>query len=97
MNIAKDFEAMLADVIDDTGVSLRKSAKDLALYAAERAEHLKGLVNDAGFRDAVRAERDAIALQAGIHAVANADLADARIVGAIHGGLSLAARALAIV
>ena len=96
-NVADDFQALFEDAITETGVSLQVGATELAAYAAERSAHLATLVGDRGFSMAVRAERDAVALKAGIVAVRQGDQADARIVGIIQGGLSLAAKLIAAV
>ncbi len=95
-DVIHDLEKLLTDAIAETGVSLQKGAAELAAYAAERSAHLATLVDDPGFQEAVRAERDAVALEAGITAVQQADAADARIVGVIQGGLALAARLIAV-
>lgn len=91
----QELEALLQDVIEETGASLKTGAAELAEFAAERSAHLATLVGDPGFDQAVRAERDAVALRAGLVTTHEADAADQRIVGAIHGGLRVLARALA--
>ena len=95
-DVKHELEALLTDAIAETGASLQQGAAELAAYAAERAAHLATLVDDPGFQEAVRAERDAVALKAGITAVQQADAADARIVGVIQGALALAANLLAV-
>ena len=98
-NVTDDFFAVFEDAIAETGASLQVGAAELAVYAAERSAHLATLVGDPGFSMAVRAERDAVALKAGIVVVQQADLADARLqrlVAVIQGGLSLAAKLIAV-
>ena len=96
-NVADDFRALFQDAIAETGVEIRVGLAELATYAAERSAHLATLVGDPGFSMAVAAERDAVALKAGIVAVRQADQADARLVGIIQGGLSFAAKLIAAV
>jgi len=95
-DVTNDLKALFQDAITETGASLQQGAAELAAYAAERAAHLATLVDDPGFQEAVRAERDAVALKAGIAVVQQADATDARILGVIHGGLALAARLIAV-
>lgn len=95
-DVTEDLKALFQDAIEETGVSLQVGAAELAAYAAERSAHLATLVSDPGFQLAVRAERDAVALRAGITAVQQADAADARIVGVIQGALSFAAGLIAV-
>lgn len=94
MNIAEEFERLMRDVAKETGRDIN-NLRDVALYAQERATHLSLLVGQPGFEEAVRAERDNVALRGGISVVQLADAVDARIVGAIQGVLSIGARALA--
>lgn len=95
-DVTGDLKALFEDAIAETGVSLQVGAAELAAYAAERSAHLATLVGDPGFMLAVRAERDAVSLRAGITAVQQADAADARIVGVIQGALSFAAGLIAV-
>lgn len=94
--ITADFVVLFEDAIAETGVSLRAGVVELAAFAAERSAYLATLVDDPGFNMALRAERDAVVLHAGITAVQQADQADERFVGLIQGGLALAARLLSI-
>lgn len=95
MDIAHDLEALLKDAARETGRDLRGNMVEITAYAAERTAFLSTLVGQPGFEEAVRAERDNVALKAGISAVKTADAADARIVGIIQGVLFLGARAIA--
>lgn len=95
MNVARDLSDLLKDAVNEIGVTIRAELAGVAAYAAERAAHLATIANEPGFELAVRAERDAVALRAGIGAVQQADAADARVVGIIHGVLLTGARALA--
>lgn len=91
----ESFREILEGIAKETGASLQQGSAELAVFAAERSAHLSTLVGDPDFALAVRAERDAIALRAGLVVTREADAADARIVGAIHGGLVALAKALA--
>ncbi len=83
------FTAALDTALRETGLQLEKSAHEVAVYAALRSVQLTKAVGQKGFQEAVVAERDAVALYAGIQAVNNADAADARILGLIHGALAM--------
>lgn len=95
MNVADELERLLKDAAKETGRDLRGNLAAVTLYAAERTAYLSTLVGQPGFEEAVRAERDNVALKGGIASVKAADAADARIVGIIQGVLFLGARALA--
>jgi hypothetical protein len=86
---ATNLRGALDAAIRETGAMLHKSSADVAVYAAQRAAHLATIVGQAGFDEAVVAERDAVILFAGLSAVRNADAADERIVGLIHGALAI--------
>jgi len=87
----EDPMGVLTSAITATGVSLKKSAADVALYTTQRAAHLSTLVGQPGYEEAVAAERDAVLLYAGVAAVREADAADMRLVGIIEGVLLSAA------
>lgn len=95
MNVADELERLLKDASRETGRDLKGNLAEVTMYAAERTSYLSTLVGQKGFEEAVRAERDNVALKAGIKSVKAADAADARIVGIIQGVLFLGARALA--
>lgn len=88
---------VLKDVVEETGKELREGAEELAEFAAERSAHLAALVGDPEFAQAVKIERNSVAIRAGLVATAEAEAADARIVGAIHGALRVVAGAIAVV
>src|SRR5688500_10084803 len=88
------FEKMLKDALRETGASLQQRAKEVAQYMAERTAHLSTIVGEPGFEQALRAERNNIALKAGLKVADNAEAADQRLVGIIQGALSVAAGAL---
>lgn len=95
MNVGDELERLLKDAAKETGRDLQFNTVAVAAYAAERTAYLSTLVGQPGFEEAVRAERDNVALKAGLTAVATADAADARLIGIIQGVLFLGARSLA--
>lgn len=95
MDVGHELETLLKDAARETGRDLQGNTVEITTYAAERTAYLSTLVGQPGFEEAVRAERDNVALKAGISAVKTADAADARIVGIIQGVLFLGARAIA--
>lgn len=95
MNAVETLKSLLLQAVKDTGRQLQTDAHDVAVYAAQRADHLATIATDPDFNQALLAERDAIALKAGVSAVSNADAADQRIVGLIHGALGVLVAALA--
>lgn len=82
-----DFEDLLRGAIRETRAELAMDADELVRYTAERAAHLTTLAGQAGFARAVVAERNAVALKAGLDATLQAEAADARLVGVISGVL----------
>lgn len=87
------YATKLRDAIEaslrETGGSLKRTSAEVATYTAQRAAHLATIVGQAGHAEAVIAERDAVCLFAGIAATREADAADQRVVGLIHGALAL--------
>ena len=76
---------LLKDALDETGVSLSRARDEVLLYTAQRAAHLSTLVGQPGFELALRAERDSVALYAGVSASIQATAAEGRILGIIQG------------
>ena len=76
---------------EEYGVSIGEAAEDVAAYAAVRTQALANAVGEPGFSDIVLAERDNVALRAGLRAVQEGEVLDARIDAA----LTFALRALA--
>lgn len=93
--IKDEIRTLLQGVVNETGRNLAGSAEDVAQYAAERAQHLARIYDQPGFDLALKAERDNVAMFAGIALVDQADAIDARILGIIEGALSIAKRVLA--
>ena len=94
--IARDVQALLQGSLRELQADLQVDLADLATYTAQRTAHLSTIVGLPGFEEAVIAERDAIALRAGINAVNAADKVDARLIGLLHGVLFLGARLVVI-
>lgn len=90
-----EFLQLIDSALQETGVSLKASSAEVAVYAAGRAAFLSTIIGQPGFEQAVIAERDNVALFAGIAAVNQAVAVQARIVGVIQGALFMGAQALA--
>jgi hypothetical protein len=81
----------------DLGIFLIADLQAVADYTAERIDHLATLVGEPGYDLALLAERDNIAIKAGIVSVENADDLDRRILAVLRGGLSIAAMGIRMV
>lgn len=90
-----EFKNLIDSALQETGASLKQSSQEVAAYAAQRAAFLSTLVGQPGFEQAVIAERDNVALFAGIVAVGQVVAIQAKIVGVIQGALFIGASALA--
>lgn len=90
--IQAEFEALARRFIGDS----EQAARDVALYALQRADHLALVVGQVGYEQAVKAERDNVRMHAALTAARLSDVADARLREAIHTGLGMAARVLAV-
>lgn len=89
-----EFKTLLRDTVSELGTTLKGSLDEIAIYASARTAHLSTIVAEPGFAQAVTAERDAIALKAGISAVAVGAEADQRLLGVIAGAIRIGALAL---
>ena len=86
----------LAEAVELTGASLKKSALEIADYGLRRAAHVAGLsIGSPGYQEALWHEANAAAQFAGIAAVGEADAADARLWGLLQGVLMFGAQAVA--
>lgn len=92
--VEEDFKKLIEETVRGSARDLKVGAAELAAYAAERAAHLTTLVGLKGFEAAVIAERDAVALRAGIETHRQAAEVDQRLLGVIHAGLLFGAKAL---
>lgn len=86
---------LLESALEETGADLEATTSEVALYAAQRTAVLATLVGLNGYEQAVIAERDNVALRAGLSAVSVADAARERLLGVIQGALFLGAQMLA--
>lgn len=89
------FKDLLDDAVGELGTELEEGHDVLAAYMSERALHLSTIVGEPGFGQAVTAERNSVAMRAGLQAAAAADSVDAHLLGLIGGALRVAAVALA--
>lgn len=90
MNFDEALDTLVMDIVHEAqmfGKDLSDRTEALRAYAAERAEILSDLVGDPNFDYALRAERDNVALAAGIAAVQAGDAADQRLIGMIQVGM----------
>lgn len=94
MDVGKELVDALSGAVDRLGVSLEANMDELRTYAAERMLHLSGLIGQPGYQEALVAERDNVALKAGLLLVDASDRADAELLGLITGAMAVGARAL---
>lgn len=90
----EQFKATLREALDELEVSLEVDLNDLSAYMSQRALYLSTIVGLPGFPDALIAERDNVALEAGIQSVEAATAVDRQLLGVIQGALRIAAGAL---
>jgi hypothetical protein len=95
MNLTAQFHAMLNAAVSDLGTELEEAHDTIATYMSERAMHLSTIVAEPGFDQAVTAERNNVALRAGLAVDDAANAIDQQLVGMIAGALRFAAVALA--
>ena len=94
MDVGKERSDAVAGAAKRLGKGLEANMDELRTYASERMLHLSTLIGQAGYEEALVAERDNVALKAGLLAVDSADRADAELVGVITGAMVVGARAL---
>ncbi len=94
MDIQEEFRKLLGDAAAETGREFAVTKDELATYMHERALHLSTIVGEPGYDQAVRAERNNVALRAGIIASDAADAVDARLLGLLGGALRIGAAVL---
>lgn len=92
--LRRTIQNVLEQALEETGTEITNTTARVARYATERALHLSTLVADPGYELAVVAERDNVALFAGLDLTGNADAMEQRVVGLIHGALSLGVQLL---
>jgi hypothetical protein len=93
--IADQFKSLLESTADRLGVELNLAGDGVRNYAKKRMLFLASIIDEPGFDLALLAERDNVAIQAGLSAVAIGDAADVELKGVILGALAIGARALA--
>lgn len=94
--VKADFKTLLDNALKESGRELSVDKDELAVYAAERAAILATVAasGETGFEDVLKAERDNVALKAGLVITKNASAVDQRLLGLIQGFLMMGARAL---
>lgn len=94
--MARDFVELLRQNAVETGRELASDLDEIRVYTASRMAHLAAIAGEPGFREALVAERDNVALKAAGRAINRADAVDARLVGMVEGALGIASRALSV-
>ena len=89
-----EFRDLIHDAVEETGADLSKTKDEVAVFMSERALHLSTLTTEPGFGQAVTAERDNVALFAGLKTAEAADATGQRLLGLIGGAIRIAALAL---
>ncbi len=92
-----EFKNLLDDVVEETGTSFQAGTDAVALYASQRTAHLSTLVGQPGFMQAVRAERDNVAMYASLSVGDQANAMDNRLLGLIQGALAMGASSATVV
>lgn len=90
----EELKKMFDDVLTNLKVNASVGSKELAKYVLERSEHLSLAAGEPGFDKAVRAEANALAIEAGLLAVSQAESTDAELRGFLYGVLRMASAAL---
>ena len=93
--VADELARVLTDAAREEGRDLQVDAQAVRAVIAASVERLAASVGQSGYRDAVIAERDAVALAAAVVAVVAVDAGDAadrRLLGIIEGALTVGAR-----
>lgn len=93
--LGQEFVELLRQNAIEAGRELTSDLTEVKDYAAARMQHLSTIVGEPGFREALIAERDNVALKAAGRAINRADAFDARILGVVEGALAIGSRALA--
>lgn len=95
--IVDDMLTLLRDQAEGFGGELVDAADNATEFAAEQLMLLSQAYSEPGFDQAVVAARDAVAMNAGLEAVAVGDQADARFQEMMTGVMSIGARLLSVV
>lgn len=94
---ADEISNLIIRQAEEAGLTLKKDGVEISNYIAERASVLAAGFGERGYLEALRVERDNIALFAATEAVKTADEIDQRVLAVINGGLSVAVRLIAAV
>lgn len=95
-DVLQEFFDRLKAELEDAGADIETDCEELRLYVAERTNHLSTIVDQPGYELALIAERDSIALKAGIFAVNAGVAAEQRWTGMIQGVLITVAKVIAL-
>lgn len=93
-DFATDIVNLLKTEGGQFGVKITEDLDGLAEYIRQRVDHLALAVGEPGYRRAVIAERNSIAMFAAQRSVGVARDLDSRILSIIQGGISIAVRAI---
>lgn len=93
--LGQEFIDLLKNNAVEAGRELTSDLNDVKDYAAARMQHLSTIISEPGFREALVAERDNVALKAAGRAIDRADAFDARLLSITEGALAIGSRALA--
>lgn len=94
-SIAQEFVDLLKTNAVEAGKNLADDLNAVREYAAARMAHLSTIAAEPGFRQALIAERDSLALMAAGRAIDEGDAFDARLIGIVEGALAIGSKALA--
>lgn len=92
--IGDEFVGLLKEYAVESGKELTNDLKEVRDYVASRMPHIAAAVGEKGFAEALKAERDNIALVAAGRAIDRGDAFDARILGLAEGVVLVASKAL---
>lgn len=95
-DLLKQASEEFKQLLERLGQNLGEKADSVAAYAAARADHLALTIGQPGYDQAVAAETQNVALQAGIAVVDGADQADLAKLQAIGTGLRFVARLITV-
>jgi hypothetical protein len=95
--IGEEFVGLLRENAIEAGRELASDLGEVRDYVAARMAHLSRTSAEPGFREALVAERDSIAMKAAGRAIDRADAFDARILGLVEGVILVGSKALAAI
>lgn len=95
--IGDDLMELLRTEAAEIGQGLKEDLTEVSEYAASRTQHLSAAISEPGFPEALRAERDNVALMAAMEGVDRADDLDQRLLSVTNGALAIGARAISLI